>query len=54
MNFVTYDRSPGVSQAGWRGDHRKEQDVKRAMFDVLGDQGLVEDLFKVVTRQSEF
>lgn len=43
-----------VSQADWRGDHRKEQDVKRAMFEVLGDQGLVESLFKVVTRQSEF
>ena len=43
-----------VSQAGWRGTRPKEQEVKNAMFGVLHDAELVEELFKVIVQQSEF
>ena len=39
----------------WRDNNGpKEKAVKKAMFDLLGDQGLVEQLFPIIKAQSEY
>lgn len=41
-------------QADWRGNRAKEQGIKAALFQSLGDPDLVEALFRVVKSQSEY
>jgi type I restriction enzyme R subunit len=43
-----------VRQADWRGNTRKEQEIKAALFEVLTDDDLVESMFRVLRQQSEF
>ena len=43
-----------VRQADWRGNTRKEQEIKAALFEVLADDALVEPMFRVLRQQSEF
>ena len=39
---------------GWRGIQAKEQVVKKALYDVLGDGSEVERLFPIIKAQSEY
>jgi type I restriction enzyme R subunit len=43
-----------VRQADWRGDHRKEQEIKQVLFQILGDDDQVEEMFSVIKKQGEF
>lgn len=39
---------------GWRGVHAKEQTVRRAIFQAVGDRDTVEPLFLIVKAQTEY
>ena len=41
-------------QADWRGSRAKEQGIKHAIFQIVGDDDLVETLFKVARSQTEY
>jgi type I restriction enzyme R subunit len=43
-----------VRQADWRGNHRKEQEIKQVIFQILGDDDQVEQAFGVIKKQGEF
>ena len=39
---------------GWRGVLAREQEVKQAMYNVLGDVAAVEALFPIIKQQREY
>jgi type I restriction enzyme R subunit len=38
----------------WRGHQAKEQVIKRGLYEVLGDEGEVENLFRIIKAQGEY
>jgi len=43
-----------VRQADWRGNYRKEQEIKSVLFEILGDEDDVESVFKILRAQPEY
>ena len=38
----------------WRGHQAKEQVIKRGLYEVVGDEGEVENLFRIIKAQGEY
>ena len=39
---------------GWRGVLAREQEIKRAMYNILGQEAAVEALFPIIKQQREY
>ena len=43
-----------VRPADWRGVHSREQQIKAAIFAIVGDEGRTEEIFAIIYHQREY